>query len=120
MNEYQEQLLDHYHNPRNFGAPKFHVTSSSKLQNLSCGDEIEVFISAKDGKLDEISFKGEGCSIAIGAASLLYSTLKGEDIEFVKNFKLDELLEIIGLPLTTTRIKCANLSLEALKDSIKA
>ena len=59
MTDYQEQLLDHYHNPRNFGEPSFTPTNTAKLANLSCGDELQVWLKINiDNVIEDISFSG--------------------------------------------------------------
>jgi nitrogen fixation NifU-like protein len=116
MNEYQEQLLDNYHNPKNYGKPSFPYTHSAKVSNLSCGDELRVWLKVNtDNVIEDISFEGEGCSISIATASLLYELLKGKNLSFIQS--LDELFaqNLIGIPLTLSRIKCATLSIESLK-----
>ena len=94
MNEYQEQLLENYHNPKNFGKPKFNSTHSAKVANLSCGDELQVWLKVSgDGLIENISFNGEGCSISIATASLLYEALLGKNISLIntldENFAID-------------------------------
>lgn len=121
MNEYQEQLLENYHNPKNFGKPKFIHTHTAKVSNLSCGDELQVWLKVSgDGVIEDICFYGEGCSISIATASLLYDQLKGETLARVSSLGDDYSTELIGIPLTMSRIKCAVLSLEAVKNTIKS
>lgn len=119
MNEYQEQLLDNYHNPRNFGKPNFDYTHTAKVSNLSCGDELQVWLKVSSGIVEDICFEGEGCSISIATASLLYSEIKGKSIEDIITFKDDYSTSLVGIPLTISRIKCALLSLEAVKNSLQ-
>ncbi len=118
MNDYQEQILDHFHNPRNYGIPEWSPTHKKKLQNLSCGDEIEVFLLVENNIINKISFIGEGCSISIASASLLTEELKGKSLDFIHDFTIDKLIDILGIQLTTTRIKCANLALETTKTAL--
>ena len=119
MNDHQENLLDHYVNPRNFGTPAFDSNASAKLLNTSCGDELTVFLKINDGIVDDISFIGEGCSIAIGSASQLYETLIGKDIRSILQKSESTPEDLIGIPLTVSRKKCASLSLEAVKQAIQ-
>ena len=85
MNIYQEKLIDNYENPRNFGILEKY-SSKAKLENLSCGDSIEVFLKIDDSKIEDIKFSGEGCSVAIASMSVLS--------EFVKNKSIDDILKI--------------------------
>ncbi len=119
MNENQENLLDHYVNPRNYNKKDIEIDSTVKLLNTSCGDEINVSIKVKDNKISDVTFTGEGCSIAIGTASILYETLLGKDLTEILGIAHDYPETLIGIPLTISRKKCATLPLEAIKDAIR-
>ena len=119
MNEFQEQILEHYHNPRNFFKPNWTPTKSAKLQNLSCGDEIELFLLIENNKVKDVSFQGEGCSIALASASLLTEQIKNKSLKFLKKYTIEKLLSLIGIPLTPSRTKCATLSFETLTETLK-
>jgi nitrogen fixation NifU-like protein len=118
MNDYQQQILDHYKNPRNFGKPSWTPTHTKKLQNLSCGDEVEVFLKIENDQIKDVSFVAEGCSIAIGAMSLLSEEIKKMTLDKFAKFDLNDLMQILGIELTPTRQKCANLGLEAIKGAV--
>lgn len=119
MNEAQEIILDHYKNPRNFGKPDWQITHSATVENPICGDEISIFLKIlNDDTIEEVAFEGEGCSIAVASASILYDSLKNKSIDVVKEMTYEQLEEMIGIELTLQRQKCANLSLEALKKAL--
>jgi len=120
MNEFQDQILDHYHNPRNFGKPTWEVSSSSFQQNLSCGDEVKIYLKINDDKVIDINIIANGCSISIATTSLLSEYFKNKKISFIKNFTIDEVIKIIGIPLTLSRIRCASLSLDCFKNAISS
>ena len=114
MNPYQEQLMDHYKSPRSFGIiPENFI--SHKASNLSCGDEIEIGLMIQDGKIQDVMFNGEGCSIAIATASIVLETLQDKLIDDVRNLDEDEILKLVGIELTPSRQKCALLTLDVLK-----
>jgi nitrogen fixation protein NifU and related proteins len=118
MNDFQLQILEHYKNPKNAGAPTWSPTHSAKLANLSCGDEVEVFLLIEDSIIKDFRFVGQGCSISIAAISLLSEKIIGMKITEFSEFNLDNLLEILGIPLSTSRLKCADLGLQATKNAI--
>ncbi len=120
MNDYQEQILDHYHNPRNFGKPAWVPTHSKKLQNLACGDEVEVFLLVDSNIIRDASFTGEGCSISIASASLFTEEIKQKSINYLQSFTIENMLEILGIKLTSSRMRCANLIVEASKESLSS
>jgi nitrogen fixation NifU-like protein len=69
----------------------------------------------EDGRVAEVAWSGDGCAISQAAASLLTEEIKGLTLDEVKAFSKDTLLELIGVPLSMARVKCALLSLKVLK-----
>lgn len=118
MNEFQLQILEHYKSPHNFGKPSFKPTNIVTLENKSCGDKLTLYLEVINDEIPNLCFEGEGCSICIATASLLYSTCKGESVDFVKSYKLSDVLDLIGVSLTSARLKCANLPLEVIQSSV--
>ena len=74
---YKEVILDHYKNPRNKREMPDAELSCSK-NNPLCGDEITVFVHEDDGKLLDVSFLGQGCSISQSSASMMTEAAAGE------------------------------------------
>ena len=113
---YREVILDHYKNPRGYGAmdePDAHAEG----QNPLCGDEVSISVKfAGDGEtIDDIRFEGRGCAISQAATSMLTGIVKGRTASQVAALPKEELLEEIGIPLTPIRLKCAILGLGVLK-----
>ena len=71
-----------------------------------------------DNKIEKISFVGEGCSIAIASASLLTEEFANSPISRVLGYSENELLSLLGIPLTVNRQNCALLSLQAFKAAL--
>ncbi len=114
---YKENLLDHYKNPKNYGKmmnPHIHKEDSNPL----CGDVIEIFIRVKDGKAESVSFDGKGCVISQATASMLTDELKGKPLSEIQGMEREDILDLIGLNLTPSRIKCAMLPLITIKKGI--
>jgi len=118
MSIYQDIILDHYRNPRNFGHLD-HATHESEAKNLSCGDRLEMTISVKKGAVADIRFQGEGCAISQAAASMLTEYAKGKPAGTLLALDPKTVLELLSLELSPTRMKCALLSLETLKKALK-
>src|ERR687891_381045 len=73
---YKEVILDHYKSPRNKrGLPD--ATASLHKNNPLCGDEITIHALLQDGKVAEVTFEGQGCSISQASASMLTETVAG-------------------------------------------
>ncbi len=111
-------ILDHFHNPRNFGllAKKTHHAAS---ENFSCGDRLEMDVQVEGGRIERIGWVGDGCTLSVGAASILSVSAIGSKTEKVLSFSKETVLGIIGMPtLSPTRLRCALLSLETLQKAI--
>jgi nitrogen fixation NifU-like protein len=112
---YREQIIDLYDNPLNFGRvdPADFVYEED---NPLCGDVIEISVSLDDNnRVVDVMWQGQGCAISLASASLLTEEMKGMSLDEIKNYSKDELLDLLGIKLSMTRIKCALLSLKVLK-----
>lgn len=113
---YQQQILEHAKYPHNFGTLAGATVSHEELNPL-CGDKVRIDLLIEGGVITDVRFTGRGCAISQASASLLTDELKGMAVEDAKTYSKDDLLELIGIPLSKnpTRLKCALLSLKALK-----
>lgn len=112
---YREQIIDLYENPLNFGVLD-PADFSYEEDNPLCGDVIRIDVRLDaNGRIAEASWSGDGCAISQASASLLTEEIKGKTLAEVKAFPKEELLDMIGVPLSMARIKCALLSLKVLK-----
>ncbi len=118
MNIYQENILDHYRNPRHYGTvakPSFTIDE----HNPFCGDQLHFEGRVEDGELKELTFQGGGCAISLAAASLLAEYANGKSIEELDNFSDAEMLEHLGVPLSPTRTKCGLLAISGVRKGLK-
>jgi nitrogen fixation NifU-like protein len=75
---YKQVLLDHFHHPRNKGD----LTDADAVRrgsNPRCGDEVEVGLYLKDDLLDQVRFRGRGCSVCIASASMMTEAVRGKE-----------------------------------------
>jgi nitrogen fixation protein NifU and related proteins len=114
---YKEHILELFKHPHNEGTLE-HPTHSHKGYNPLCGDEVTIEIQEKDGKLEDIKFQAKGCAISIAATSLLTDHLQGKTIHEIKAIKADELLELLQIPISPVRMKCALLCLETTHSAL--
>ena len=117
MNIYEEDILDHYQNPRNYGDLE-NPDISYEEDNPLCGDKIHMDLKIEDGIIEDIRFHGYGCTISQAAASMLTEEIKGKPVEEVKKLTRDDILEMLGIPLGPVRLKCGLLALKVLKAGI--
>ncbi|MFM2032394.1 MAG: hypothetical protein RLZZ297_1159 [Chloroflexota bacterium] len=116
---YRDLILEHHRYPHNYGTLDPHDVSQEE-HNPLCGDRIRLDLRIVDGKIAEVAFSGKGCAVSQASASLLTDELVGMDIEAARNYRKEDVLELIGLPLdkNPVRLKCALLSLKAMKVGI--
>ena len=116
---YREHILDHYKHPRNFGVLK-PATVDHEANNPLCGDQIRITFNV-DGqqKVSDVKFSGRGCAISQASASLLTSRVKGQPVEEVKKLTRDDVVQMLGIPVSPVRLKCALLSLAVMREGIE-
>ncbi len=115
---YRENILDHYAHPRNFGKlDKFNI--EHKEFNPLCGDEVNIQIKIENDIIKDIKFHGNGCAISVAASSMLLSEIKGKKIETVKNILKEQVFDLLSIPISPVRVKCALLGLEAVRRAIR-
>ena len=115
---YRQELLERYKNAHN---KKIMIKPDIKSEdsNPLCGDHIEIFLRVgKDGKINEATFEGKGCVISMASASLLMDHLVGKTLKEAEETTREDMLDIIRLNLTPTRVKCATLGLSTVKKGI--
>jgi nitrogen fixation NifU-like protein len=113
---YRDYILDHYRNPRNFGALD-RADASAEDVNPLCGDQIRMELLVKDGTVADVRFSGKGCAISQASASMLTESVKGMKISDVAKLTKDAVLENVGIGISPTRLKCATLGLRVLKSA---
>lgn len=113
MDIYQEQILDLYKNPLNKGVLE-HAQIKQHEYNPSCGDDLTFYLLFEGDTLKDIRFDGHGCAISQASASLLTEEAKGKTIQQIHQMSKENILELLGIELGPTRLKCALLSLQAL------
>jgi nitrogen fixation protein NifU and related proteins len=112
---YRDQILDHYKRPRNFGRLESFDLDFEDT-NPFCGDEQHVFLKLDDeGRISEVSFEGQGCAISTAATSLLSEELEGKTRDEILKLPKDFVLDLLGIDISATRMKCALLGLKVLK-----
>ena len=115
---YQEQILDHYKNPRNFGKI-MNASIHHHERNPLCGDELEVYLVIDKNKIIvDVKIYGKGCAISQASASMLTEKIKGKNIEEIKKLAKEDILEMLGISISAVRLKCALLSLDTFKNAI--
>lgn len=124
---YQEIILDHNRNPKNFKKLSA-ATHTAEGYNPLCGDKINLYFEVEDGRIKDVGFEGSGCAISKASASVMTTILKGKTVDearalFGKFHKmltsddsnvdfaeLGKLAVFAGVKEFPTRVKCAALA----------
>ncbi|MFB6070661.1 MAG: iron-sulfur cluster assembly scaffold protein [Halanaeroarchaeum sp.] len=114
---YRQQILDHYKNPRNYGAleaPDF----SHGGHNPSCGDQLEFDVVLEDDgeTIERVAFEGDGCAISQASASMLSQRLPGMTLDEVESMDRDDVIDMLGVEISPMRVKCAVLAEKVVQD----
>ncbi len=135
---YQEIILDHYKNPHGRGLRDPFDAESFQV-NPTCGDEITLRVKVSDGKVEDVSYDGQGCSISQASASVLTDLVVGHTVDeafatmdaFVELMQgkgkvepdedvLEDGVAFAGVAKYPARVKCALLGWMAFKDAVSS
>jgi nitrogen fixation protein NifU and related proteins len=133
---YQQVILDHNRNPRNFHEMT-DATSKVDGYNPLCGDHYTIFVKVEGETVSEVSFTGSGCAISKASASVMSATLKGKSKREVDSLfdtfhrlvtgdssglsaaDLGRLAAFSGVSEFPARVKCATLAWHTLRSALE-
>lgn len=134
---YQQVILDHNKNPRNFHEMA-EATRKVEGYNPLCGDHYTVYVQVDGDVIRDVSFVGSGCAISKASASVMSSTVKGKstgqaeqlfetfhrlvtgDVAGLDTAELGRLAAFSGVSEFPARVKCASLAWHTLKTAISS
>lgn len=130
---YQEIIIDHGKQPRNFGKLA-HANHCQAGHNPLCGDKLMIYLVEKNGVVEDVHFEGAGCAISVASASLMTEAVKGKSIQDVNQLfewfhylvtegkepqgNLGKLAVFSGVAEFPVRVKCATLAWHTLKAAL--
>ncbi|CAH0303442.1 Zinc-dependent sulfurtransferase SufU [Peribacillus sp. Bi96] len=132
---YRQVIMDHYKKPRNKGMLE-DGSMTIDMNNPTCGDRIRLTMKIEDGKVSDVKFDGDGCSISMSSASMMTQAIKGKDVdtalamsetfslmiqgkEYDNEMDLGDIEALQGVSKFPARIKCATLAWKAMEKGLK-
>lgn len=130
---YQEIIVDHGKQPRNFGVLD-HASHTQAGHNPLCGDKLKLYVLERDGIVIDARFEGAGCAISVASASLMTEMVKGKSLSDIEKLfhhfhrlvtegsepdeSLGKLAVFSGVAEFPIRVKCATLAWHTLKAAL--
>ena len=135
---YQEIILDHNRNPRNFRIME-DADRTVEGYNPLCGDHYTIYVKFDGDRLADISFQGSGCAISKASASIMSSMLKGKTKQEAEQMfevfhhlvkgeidatsrleELGKLAAFAGVSEFPARVKCASLAWHSMHGALQS
>lgn len=114
-----ENLLDLYENPTHRGVLA-DADVSVNGGNPGCGDVITLQLKIDDaGKVEQIMFDGEGCTISQAAAEMIAARMEGATLDEIEQLDHDVVIDELGREVVMSRPRCATLALGTLKQAVQ-
>ena len=136
---YQEVILDHGKDPRNFRKPD-NANCEAAGHNPLCGDRLVVYLSVDESNIvQDAAFLGNGCAISMASASMMTEIILGktkieaeelfrrfheictldEEVDFSEDEDVERLMVLSGVRQFPVRVKCATLAWHTMDAALK-
>ncbi|RRD47722.1 Fe-S cluster assembly sulfur transfer protein SufU [Tessaracoccus sp. OH4464_COT-324] len=133
---YQSIILDHYREKHHSGLREPHDVEVHHV-NPSCGDELTLRVQLSDGRVGDVSYAAEGCSISQASTSIMTDLVIGKPVEHALELhdeflavmqskgelipdeeRFEDAIAFAGVAKFPARVKCALLGWSAVRDAI--
>lgn len=127
-------ILDNYQNPnKKMVSGEEYIKINTR--NVSCIDNLDIYLKINNGIIEDASFEGEACVISISSTNILINLIIGktkeDGIYIIDNYLkmineedydqevLNELMVFDDTSKQPSRIKCATLSATGIKNFLE-
>ena len=130
---YQEVVIDHNNQPRNFRRIE-DASCSLEGYNPLCGDRLTVYLVLQGDLITDVGFVGSGCAISRASSSMMTECVKGRTVAEVARITglfrnmvtsepgtylepdedLGDMEALAGVSQFPARVKCATLAWHTL------
>ena len=118
MDEYSEQVMDHFMHPRNVGVIE-KADGYGKIGNPACGDIMEIYIKVNEGEIiEDVKFRTFGCAAAIATTSMVTELIKNQPVDKAMDITMDTIARSLG-GLPKRKMHCSNGAAAALHEAIE-
>lgn len=114
---YREYILEHYRDPHNKGDLE-HPDRFAAYANPLCGDRLQMGVRLVGDRVTEVRFNGTGCAISQASASMLTDLMEDKTLTELAAISKQDMLDLLGIPISPARLKCALLAWEILRKGI--
>ena len=115
---YKEELMEIFKNPKQKGMLE-DANVSGTGNNPFCGDKIKLELKITNGIIEKARFDGSACAVSVISSEKLLSFVEGKSVGEVSKLTQEDLLKILDINVSMTRIKCATLVLSALREALE-
>lgn len=117
IQEYNEYIVNLFHNPKNWGKPSEEDISISQSFTGPCGDTMQFFLKINNGIIEKARFITDGCGASVASASQTTQLIEGKTLEFAESLDPKDIDDALnGLP--EDHKHCAELAVRTLKRAI--
>ena len=118
LEEFNEHIVELFHNPKNWGKPEGEELITEKAYKGPCGDTMQFFLKIDNGIIKNAHFITDGCGASVATGSQTTLMIKGKSLEEAEQLEAQEIDEALhGLP--DDHKHCAELAVRTLQRAIK-